>query len=103
MECRLCLSAQPGNRMIIQQSPKSWTWSPGIDSKESIPPAYAASCLADRYVKKGCRTGPPGWEPIAELLKSFTNTSSVSGQLFKDDVNRFSSISEICINNKKHI
>jgi hypothetical protein len=32
--------------------------------------------LAVRYVKKGCRTGPPGWESIPRLLKRFTNTSS---------------------------
>jgi hypothetical protein len=33
--------------------------------------------LAVRYVKEGCRTGPPGWESIPGLLKSFTNTGSV--------------------------
>jgi hypothetical protein len=42
-------------------------WSPGIDS--------ASLCrLAGRYDKKGCCTGPLGWEPIPRLLKRFTNT-----------------------------
>jgi hypothetical protein len=50
--------------------------SPGIDSKESILPAYVAS-LAGRYVKKGCRTGLPGWESIPGLLKRFKNKGSV--------------------------
>jgi hypothetical protein len=36
--------------------------SPGIDSKEPIPPAYVA--WADQYVKYGCRAGLPGWESI---------------------------------------
>jgi hypothetical protein len=44
--------------------------SPGIDS--------ANLCsLAGRYVKLGRRTGPPGWESIPGLLKSFTNAGSV--------------------------
>ncbi len=39
---------------------------------------FASLCsLADRYDKKGCRTGPPGWESILGLLKSSTNTASV--------------------------
>ncbi len=32
--------------------------------------------LAGRYVKQGCRTGPPGWESIPGLLKRFTNPGS---------------------------
>ncbi len=33
--------------------------------------------MAGRYVKQGCRTGPPGWESIPGLLKKrFTNTGS---------------------------
>ncbi len=44
--------------------------SPGIASKESIPPDY-------RYVKQSCSTGPPGWESIPGLLKRSTNTGSV--------------------------
>ncbi len=39
--------------------------SPGIDS--------ARLCsLACRYVKQGCRTGPPGWESIPGLHNMFT-------------------------------
>ncbi len=48
--------------------------SPGIDPKESIPPAWG------RYVKYNCCTGPPGWESIPGLLRRFTNT--VSGLLY---------------------
>ncbi len=48
--------------------------SPGIDPKKSIPPAYVA--WRSGTSKKGCRTGPPGWESIPRLLKRFTNTSS---------------------------
>jgi hypothetical protein len=33
--------------------------------------------LAGRYVEKGCRTGPPCWESIPELLKRFTNSGVV--------------------------
>jgi hypothetical protein len=40
---------------------------PGIDSKESIPPAYVA-CRAGTS-KRGCRTGRPGCESIPGLLK----------------------------------
>jgi hypothetical protein len=31
--------------------------------------------LAGPYVKKGCRTGLPGWESISGLLKRFTNSA----------------------------
>ncbi len=54
---------------------------PGIDT--------ASLCsLADLYVKKGCRTGLPGWESIPALLKRFTNSGTVftaSCQLFFPD------------------
>ncbi len=52
-----------------------WAWickllrSLGIDS--------ARLCsLAGRYVKQGCRTGPPGWESILGLLNRFTDSGS---------------------------
>jgi hypothetical protein len=51
------VNVEPGNRFQ------------GIDS--------ASPCsLAGRYVKWGCRTGPPGWESIPGLLKRFANTGS---------------------------
>jgi hypothetical protein len=54
---------------------------PGIDS--------ASLCSrADQYVKKGCRTGLPGWESIPALPIRFTNSGSVftaSCQLFFAD------------------
>jgi hypothetical protein len=43
--------------------------SPGIDSAKLF-------SLAGNYVKKSCRTLPPGWESIPGLLKRFTNTGS---------------------------
>jgi hypothetical protein len=49
--------------------------SPGIDSQKSIPLAYVAWRAGT--TKKGCRTGPPGWESIPGLLKRSTNTGSV--------------------------
>ncbi len=33
--------------------------------------------MAGQYDKRGCRTGPPGWESILGLFKRFTNTGSV--------------------------
>jgi hypothetical protein len=36
--------------------------------QESISASLCA-WRAGRYVKQGCRTGPPGWESIPELLK----------------------------------
>ena len=47
--------------------------SPGIDSKESIPPAYV-SLRAD--TSNRVATVPPGWKSIPGLLKRFTNTGS---------------------------
>ncbi len=55
----------------------SWTWarickrlrSSGIDSA-------SLCCLAGQYDRKGCCTGPPGWESIPGLLKRFTSTGS---------------------------
>jgi hypothetical protein len=41
--------------------------SPGIDS-------CTLCSLAGRYMKQGCRTGPPGLELIPGLLKRFTNS-----------------------------
>ncbi len=49
--------------------------SPGIDSEESIPPAYVAWRAGTTY--RGCRTVPSGWDSIPGLLKRFTNTGSV--------------------------
>ncbi len=48
--------------------------SPGIDSKESIPPAYVAwrASPSNRVVV-------PAWESIPELLKRLTNSGSVRG------------------------
>ncbi len=54
-------------------------WSPGIDSEESIPPAYAAWRAGTTN-----RVAVPGWESISGLLKRFTNTGSV---LLSPDVN----------------
>jgi hypothetical protein len=51
--------------------------SPGIQ------PASPCS-LAGRYVKLGCRTGPPGWESILCSLKRFTNTGSGDVNLYID-------------------
>ncbi len=42
-------------------------------AQESIPPAYIA-CMAGRYGKQGCLTGPPSWESIPGLLKRCTHT-----------------------------
>jgi hypothetical protein len=42
--------------------------SPGIDSEELIPPTYVA-WRAGTANREGCRTGPPGWKSIPELLK----------------------------------
>jgi hypothetical protein len=47
--------------------------SPGIDFKESIPPAYVASRAGTSI---GFRAGPPGWESIPGLHKKFTNSGS---------------------------
>ncbi len=47
-------------------------WSPGIDSGESTPLSLCS--LAGRYDKKGCLTGPPGWESIPGHLKRSTDT-----------------------------
>jgi len=41
-------------------------------AQESIP----RNRLAGRYVKKGCHTGPPGWESITGLLKRFPNSGT---------------------------
>jgi hypothetical protein len=48
--------------------------SPGIDSKESIPPAYVAwrAGTSNRVVVPA----RPGWESIPGLLKRFTNSGS---------------------------
>jgi hypothetical protein len=46
-----------------------------FESQESIPPAYVA-WRTGIYDKKGCRTGPPGWESIPGLLKRSTNAGS---------------------------
>ncbi len=35
---------------------------------------------SSRYGKKGCRTGPPGWESIPGLHKRFTNSGSKGGK-----------------------
>jgi hypothetical protein len=37
--------------------------------------------MIGRFVKKGYRTGPPGWESITGLLKRFTNSGSVHGKV----------------------
>jgi hypothetical protein len=52
-------------------------WSPGIDSQESISPAYVA-WRASTINTVGFRTGPPIWESIPGLLKRSTNTGSGS-------------------------
>ncbi len=49
--------------------------SPGIDSEESIPPAYVA-WRAGTTNRVSYGTGPPGWESIPGLFKRFTNTGS---------------------------
>jgi hypothetical protein len=49
-------------------------WSPGIDSEESISPAYVA-CLAGT-TNRVVVPGPPGWESILGLLKRSINTGS---------------------------
>ncbi len=58
---------------------------PGIDYKESIPPAY----LAGRYVKQGCRTGPQARNRFLGSLKSLQTRAQASRQIFKDDVKWF--------------
>ncbi len=49
--------------------------SPGIDSKESIPPAYVAWRASIRQIGLSYRPAQ-GWKSIPGLLKRFTNTGS---------------------------
>ncbi len=46
------------------KEPRNWFHQPTVCS---------LVCL---YVKKGCRTGPPGWKSIPGLLEGFTNAGS---------------------------
>ncbi len=48
---------------------------PGIDSEDSIPPAYVA-WLAGTTNRVVVHAGPSGWESIPGLHKRFTNTGS---------------------------
>jgi hypothetical protein len=57
-------------------------------AQESIPPAYVA--WSRRYVKKGCRTSPPGWESISGLLKDIVQPKKRG---VKRGMNRFVSTS----------
>jgi hypothetical protein len=53
----------------------------------STEPVFSLCSLAGRYVRKGCRSGPPGWESTPRLLKRFTNTgSAVNVPMFNDDI-----------------
>ncbi len=53
-------------------------WSQGIDSEQSILPAYVAwrAGTANTVELSTCRTDPAGLESISGILKRFTNTGS---------------------------
>ncbi len=69
-ECRLCIKHRSVHRARICKRLRST----GIDSAQSIPPAYVdwQASTTNRVVV----TSPPGWESIPGLLKRFTNTGS---------------------------
>ena len=50
-------------------------WSPGIDSEESISPTYVAGRAGTK--KRGSRTVPPGWKSIPGFPKRSANRGSV--------------------------
>jgi hypothetical protein len=57
--------------------------SPGIDSEESIPPAFVAW-----WAGKPKRDVVPVWESIPGLLKRFTNTGSENLTIRTEDLSK---------------
>jgi hypothetical protein len=67
---------------------------PGIDSEESVPPSYEAwqAGPTKRVIVPARQAG----NRFLGSLKGLQIRVQASGQIFKDDVNGFSSISDIC-------